>query len=147
MPNNGKDFVGITAVIRSPSPTWQSNGASKYGMIFMPLYTNASWGRPFLLEAGQTSFHSSPFPSSVRRNKNQLSNPFDLTPITSLMVVSIFWDDKGYTLDTSAPYYLATTNEGWNADLDIGDLIAWSTLPSEADLIAAENWMMEKYQI
>jgi hypothetical protein len=79
--SNAALLAFTAAVLKSDSPVF-----SHYHTIFDGLGGERRGG---ILEIGQTYFHSSVFPTAVRKNGTALVNPFNLAPITTPFQVSI----------------------------------------------------------
>lgn len=126
----------VYMVYKSPNAAFNTYGGP-LGVI------NYGDGRPFIFEAGQTFFHSNPYPLSVWKNGTQITtSPYNMTPVTSWMVL---------TLNTANPNnsraYRIGGSEGYLASLDIAEIIGYDNILSDVDRKKVEGYLGSKYGI
>ncbi len=125
----------VYAVFRSPNPTWSTYG-SPFGSV------DYNTGRTFIFEAGQTYFHSNPFPPGVRKNGIALGGNFNLAPIDEYMVLGV---DTAFA-DNLRDYRIGS-QEGWAGELDIAEILVFDRVLSGFDENRLGFYLQEKYGI
>ncbi len=118
MPISGTAFFAkhMFFLCRSPHETWRG-----YGAILGHLNGRNS---NFLLENGNTNFHSYRLPVQVAKNGLSLSasNRFDLSTITDFMILEVVVDD--YDTSPKNNYYIGKS-DWYSQDLDVSEIIAF----------------------
>ena len=101
-----------------------------------------NWGdRPFLFETGGKIFHFNFFPSSVRKNKNGLTSPFSLDPITSFMAVTV----NTASPNTSRSYTVGLAETTYFGNFEVAEILAYSAVLADADRDDVEDYLIGKY--
>jgi hypothetical protein len=122
-------------VFRSPNATF-----SNYGGIL-----GQSSGRPsnYLVENNNTTFHGNQYPDGVSRNGTALTSAFSLAPIDEYMVVKIIVN----TGDTAQQAYQIGRADAWTFDMDVAEIIGYSTTLSAGDEDMIGGYLADKYGI
>ncbi len=126
-------------VFRSPVTPFQS-----YGGVLEHSDGYGVTPRMGPFQATGTTFHSNPYPMAVRKNGTDLSIPFDLSSITSFMVM---------TVDTYSPTSIRNMEIGaldgpyYFNNLDIAEIIGFDHVLSPSERGQVEQYLGTKYGI
>ncbi|OJJ16920.1 hypothetical protein BI308_23170 [Roseofilum reptotaenium AO1-A] len=136
------NFYGVTCIIKSPNPSWNN-----WGNVWTHNVLNHSW--TFALDKDGTTIGNNPPLSRVRVNKSEISysSNWELGAITNLFCLTIFWD-ASMIIHSSGNLVIHRSNiSDWQCEYSLGDVLVWGNMPSDAELVEVEDWMMGKYSI
>ena len=142
LPINGSFFAkDHFYVFRSPAANTVWSG---YGGVLghNPASGHNQRNSNYITHHNSTYFHSNQYPSAVWRFGSQLSSPFDLDPITDYMVVRLQVNDNAPIPYSSYQIGRAT---GLQCNLDICEIIAFSSVLSNADADKVEGYLAHKW--
>ncbi len=121
----------VFAVFKSITSTFS------YGSF---LGTTDSLNRPFIFENGSTTFHWNQYPLAVWKNGTSLSSPFNLGTITSYMAVT-----ANTFSPSSARSFIVGGADSYYSNIEIAEIIGYSTANSDGDRQAIEAYLASKY--
>ena len=142
LPINGSFFAkDHFYVFRSPpaNTVWSGYGAV---LGHNPPSGHVQRDSNYITHHNSTYFHSNQYPAAVWRFGSQLSSPFDLDPITEYMVVRLQVNDNAPIPYSSYQIGRAT---GLQCNLDICEIIAFSSVLDNADADKIEGYLAHKW--
>lgn len=139
-----RDFYGVTCVVKSPNPSWNNWGNVWSHNTPQP----HSWS--FAFKSGASALSNNPPLNRVRQNQSEItiaSDLWSLVDVSQLFVLTVFWD-TGLISHSPGELIVHQSNiSEWECSMDMGDILVWGSIPSDAELVEVEDWMMVKYGI
>lgn len=141
-------------VVRSPSPTWNGSGSfiGRKSSDFLSVRPSSH-----NLFSGQTGFWDDILPSSVSKDGTAVSSSpgtmprggFELVTITNYMILKIVVGNAATPLNLATyPYnQIGRTETLTSSDMDIAEIIGYSTTNTVTDEVKIGNYLAEKYGI
>ncbi|MBP0031203.1 discoidin domain-containing protein [Roseofilum sp. Guam] len=139
-----KQIYGMTCVVKSPTELWNN-----WGNVFSH-NLGGLWS--FAFAANTKAVYNNPVLERVRINKQEKvlsgSNWQAADSINSPFCLSIIFpsSNRQHTPGNMI-IHQSDAFPAWRCAMDIGDILVWGNMPSDAELVEVEDWMMGKYSI